>query len=284
MGFTRQTALRLWWTVLPFAVPALAAQELGDTARAAQEVVGPDLMPRDTASDSDTSFATTPADTASGAAAAPDTVRDTATTGYTVPRDTISADSIQLDGFPDDSVPTDTIAAGQVRIVPAAAPDDTSLTARMDVRRGGGLKRSEFPDLRETAALTGYRIFLRLLERSRVDEAMRPERSYTLLAPSDSAFARVPPAALERLEADPAALTSWIEALVLEGSFTGDDLLERGEATSLGGQSIEFSRDSGGALLADDAVVAQPDLLASDGVLQGLDRVTLPDAATSASP
>ncbi|MGH7527031.1 MAG: fasciclin domain-containing protein [Gemmatimonadales bacterium] len=284
MGFTRQAALRLWWLVVPFAVPHLAAQEMGDTARAAREVGGPDLMPRDTAPDPDTSFApTAPADTAQGAAAASDTAaRDTATTRYTMPRDTIGADSIPVDDFPVDSVPADTIAVGQVRT--ESEEDDTSLTARMDVRRGGGLKRSEFPDLRETAALTGYRTFLRLLERSRVGEEMRPESSYTLLAPSDSAFARVPPAALERLESDSAALAAWMKALVLEGSFTGDDLLERGEATSLGGQTIEFSRDSAGALLVDDAVVAQPDLLARDGVLQGLDRVTLPDAATSASP
>ncbi len=160
---------------------------------------------------------------------------------------------------------------------------DTSLTARMDARRGGGLHRAEFPDLLSTAAMTGgYRTFLKLVGQSTVRRMLADTTPVTLLAPTDSAFARLPESDLVRLRTDPKLRDAWLGTLVFNGSLKSRDLVKARELRSRGGTVVRFSQ-SNGVVRAGPARLVQPDLLARNGVLQGVDRVVLPDA-TSAFP
>jgi uncharacterized surface protein with fasciclin (FAS1) repeats len=165
-------------------------------------------------------------------------------------------------------------------------PDDTSLTARMDVRRGGGLSRSEFPDLLQSALLTRqYGRFIRLVERSGWAPRLSGAKSYTLLAPNDLALRRMPPPLLARLESDSVLLNRWVADHVFGGSLRTTDLLSAGQGTAESGRIIRFTRDPGsGSLRADDARVVQPDLTARNGMLHGIDRALAPDTVTRARP
>ena len=165
-------------------------------------------------------------------------------------------------------------------------PDDTSLTARMDVRRGGGLSRSEFPDLMQSAELTKqYGRFLRLVERSGWAPRLSGAKSYTLLAPNDLALRRMPAPLLARLEGDSLLLNRWVGDHVFAGSLRTVDLLSAGQDTAESGRIVRFTRDSAsGSLRADDARVIQPDLMARNGMLQGIDRALAPDTVTRVRP
>jgi uncharacterized surface protein with fasciclin (FAS1) repeats len=166
------------------------------------------------------------------------------------------------------------------------APDDTSLTARMDVRRGGGLSRSEFPDLMKSAELTRqYGRFLRLVGRSGWAPRLSGAKSYTLLAPNDLALRRMPAPLLARLESDSLLLNRWVGDHVFPGSLRTADLLSAGQDTAESGRIVRFTRDSAsGSLRADDAKVVQPDLMARNGMLQGIDRALAPDTVARARP
>ena len=166
------------------------------------------------------------------------------------------------------------------------SPDDTSLTARMDVRRGGGLSRSEFPDLLQSAGLTRqYGRFLRLVQRSGWAPRLSGAKSYTLLAPTDLALRRMQAPLLARLESDSLLLNRWVGDHVFAGSLRTVDLLSAGQDTAESGRIVRFTRDSAsGGLRADDARVVQPDLMARNGMLQGIDRALAPDTVTRVRP
>jgi uncharacterized surface protein with fasciclin (FAS1) repeats len=182
---------------------------------------------------------------------------------------------------------TSTAAAKKNALQPAdeREADDTSLTARMDASRGGGLRREAFPDLLSTAKLTGsYRTFLGLVDRSKLRRVLTGSAAVTVLAPTDSAFARVPPADLERLRNNSAARDAWLGTLIFNGDLRSADLVKAAGARSRGGSLVHFvysSRD--GQVRAGQARLVQPDLVARNGILHGVDRVTL-TGATSASP
>lgn len=170
------------------------------------------------------------------------------------------------------------------------AADDTSLTSRMDVRRGGGLRREEFPDLRQSATLSGrYRVFLELVDGGPWAGALTGDAPVTLLAPTDSAFAAAPPAVLDRLRSDSAARARWVGGLVLAGDRPIAELMEvGGNVRTAGGGAIRVTRGSDGVPRAGDARIIQPDMTARNGRLHGVDRVTTPglgaEGTTSAAP
>lgn len=164
------------------------------------------------------------------------------------------------------------------------ATEDTSLTARMDVRRGGGLQRTWFTDLWTAASLSGhYRTFLELLERSALRRPLATDSILTLLAPTDSAFGRLPRGTLERLREESAFREAWLDMVLLAGSRSSEELVGAGKVALRGGAVVQFSREDDGAIYAGPARVVQPDVAAANGRLHGVDRVILPDT-TSASP
>ncbi|MBA3555334.1 MAG: fasciclin domain-containing protein [Gemmatimonadales bacterium] len=147
----------------------------------------------------------------------------------------------------------------------------------MDVRRGGGLSRFEFPDLRSTATSTGrYTVFLSLLDRSSLRGRLTSDSTVTVLAPTDSAFTRLPASEFARLTNDSTVREIWLESILLDGSLGTRELLQAGEVPSRSGVLIRFTREIGGPVHAGRARLVQPDLIARNGTLHGVDLVVLP--------
>lgn len=184
----------------------------------------------------------------------------------------------------------DTLEAPETLRSVEVAGQDTSLTARMDATRGGGLRREEFPDLWESAQLARhYTVFLELMSGSGRGGALADSVPVTVLAPTDSAFGRLPPEDLARLRNDSAALERWAAAVLVDGDRSLAELLQAGVTGTRGGTVVRLSRGPDGIAKAGTARVVQPDVLARHGRLHGVDRVTLPaagpdSAATSAAP
>jgi uncharacterized surface protein with fasciclin (FAS1) repeats len=108
---------------------------------------------------------------------------------------------------------------------------------------------------------------------------------WTVLAPSNDAFAKIPADALKALLADRPALTAVLAAHVLPTAIRRDEMLAQGSArTLMGDGTVAFALESG-AITVEGARIEVADIEAANGVIHIIDRV-LParSAATAAAP
>jgi uncharacterized surface protein with fasciclin (FAS1) repeats len=98
------------------------------------------------------------------------------------------------------------------------------------------------------------------------------EGPYTVFAPSNEAFARLPREQLEALMTDPAALQSLISAHIAPGRLSATEMMQGLTATNLAGQPVPVGVQ--GNLKVGDATVSQS-IVAKNGIVHVIDRVML---------
>lgn len=98
---------------------------------------------------------------------------------------------------------------------------------------------------------------------------------FTLLAPTDEAFAALDPDLLDKLFADEERLNNLLRYHVLRGRYTASDLTGLDTVTTLNGSYLQLETDDGVRL--DEATVVQADLAADNGIIHALDQVIVPE-------
>jgi len=98
---------------------------------------------------------------------------------------------------------------------------------------------------------------------------------FTVFAPTDEAFAKVPKATLEALAADKAKLTAVLTYHVVPGKVMAADVVKLKDAKTVQGQSVKISL-MGSTVMVDNAHVTKTDIVASNGVIHVIDSVILP--------
>jgi uncharacterized surface protein with fasciclin (FAS1) repeats len=116
--------------------------------------------------------------------------------------------------------------------------------------------------------------FNRLISDAGLNDTLRGAGPYTLLAPSDEAFAALPAAQLAALSADKEQLKRVISYHVLPGRYDSSAVVN-GNVKTLQGSELEMSK-SGSFVTVEDAMVTQADLSAGNGVVHVIDRVLMP--------
>ena len=133
-------------------------------------------------------------------------------------------------------------------------------------------------DLVETARRAGnFRVFVQALDATGLDAVLKETGPYTVLAPIDDAFVTLPKAQLESLfrTENRDSLRSLLTNLIIPEKLLSADLKRRDEARSINGEKFRIE-GRGAGLWINDARVITPDLEASNGILQGIDTVLLP--------
>ena len=97
---------------------------------------------------------------------------------------------------------------------------------------------------------------------------------FTVFAPTDEAFAKVPAKDLEALLADKAALTNVLTYHVVQGAVTAKDVAGIPSAKTLQGGELAIDTSSG--VKVGGATVVKADIMASNGVIHVIDTVLLP--------
>ncbi|MBU7581495.1 MAG: fasciclin domain-containing protein [Nostoc sp. TH1S01] len=107
-------------------------------------------------------------------------------------------------------------------------------------------------------------------------ETLQGAGPFTIFAPTDAAFAKLPPDALKDLlkPENKEVLVKILTYHVVQGKVLSSDL-KSGEVKSLQGDSIAVKVDSNGVMV-NDAQVTQADIQGSNGVIHGIDNVILP--------
>jgi uncharacterized surface protein with fasciclin (FAS1) repeats len=98
---------------------------------------------------------------------------------------------------------------------------------------------------------------------------------YTVFAPTDNAFSRLPAGTVERLLADKKALTDVLLYHVAAGERSPRQLLLSGNVTTVGGKDVAVSVSGKKFLINDSVLIADP-IYTSNGVIYVIDAVLLP--------
>lgn len=106
-------------------------------------------------------------------------------------------------------------------------------------------------------------------------ETLSSEGPFTVFAPTNDAFARLPEGTLEALLEDREKLTSILTYHVVAGKVTSDEVVGLDRATTVNGAELRI-RTENGAVMINDATVTQADVMADNGVIHVIDTVLLP--------
>ena len=140
----------------------------------------------------------------------------------------------------------------------------------------------EKADIVDTAVSAGdFNTLATALEAGGLVEVLKGEGPFTVFAPTDDAFAKLPEGTLEML-LEPEnidRLKTILTYHVVSGSVMAEDVIGLDTATTLSGQRIDVTVD-GGAVMVDKATVTQTDIEASNGVIHVIDTVLMPATDT----
>jgi uncharacterized surface protein with fasciclin (FAS1) repeats len=131
-------------------------------------------------------------------------------------------------------------------------------------------------DIVDTATAAGnFTTLTKLLERAGLVDALKQPGPYTVFAPTDAAFAKVPKSKLDALQKNRKRLRSVLLYHVVGKKLTAAQVVSRKRARTLNGKKVRFRvRDS--KVYVNRARVTTADVGASNGVIHVINRVLLP--------
>jgi uncharacterized surface protein with fasciclin (FAS1) repeats len=107
-------------------------------------------------------------------------------------------------------------------------------------------------------------------------ETLSGEGPFTVFAPTDEAFAKLPAGTVEALLKDKEKLASILTYHVVAGKVMAADVVNLESATTVNGQDVEI-KVWDGKVMIDGATVVMTDIEASNGVIHVIDTVILPN-------
>jgi uncharacterized surface protein with fasciclin (FAS1) repeats len=130
-------------------------------------------------------------------------------------------------------------------------------------------------DIVTTAVQAGsFNTLSKALAAAGLGETLKGPGPFTVFAPTDEAFAKLPPGTLEALLADQAKLTKVLTYHVVPGTVMAADVVTMSSVKTVQGQSVTI--DTRGGVKVDNANVVKTDILATNGVIHVIDAVILP--------
>jgi uncharacterized surface protein with fasciclin (FAS1) repeats len=144
----------------------------------------------------------------------------------------------------------------------------------MDPGRNGRTGPSR--NILDTAIAAGnFSIFAAGIEAAGLTEALAADGPFTVFAPSDEAFKKLPTGAYDRLLKDTGRLKAILNYHIVRGYVMAQDL-KAGEVMTQQGSTLLSKPSSSSGLGVNSARVVQADLAASNGIIHTIDAVILP--------
>jgi uncharacterized surface protein with fasciclin (FAS1) repeats len=131
-------------------------------------------------------------------------------------------------------------------------------------------------DIVDTAVGAGsFNTLVTAVKAAGLVETLKSAGPFTVFAPTDEAFAKVPKATLDALLADKEALKKVLLYHVVAGNVMAKDVVRLKEAKTVQGSSAKVTV-KGGKVMIDNANVVKTDILCTNGVIHVIDSVILP--------
>jgi uncharacterized surface protein with fasciclin (FAS1) repeats len=129
-------------------------------------------------------------------------------------------------------------------------------------------------DIVDTAVAAGnFKTLAAALTAADLIGTLKGKGPFTVFAPTDAAFAKIPKADLDALLKDKAKLTSVLTYHVVSGKVMAADV-KAGKVKTV--QGAELTISTTGGVMVDKAKVTSTDIVADNGVIHVIDTVIMP--------
>ena len=129
-------------------------------------------------------------------------------------------------------------------------------------------------DIVDTAVSAGsFKTLTTALKAAGLVNTLKGKGPFTIFAPTDEAFAKIPKADLDALLKDKAKLTSVLTYHVVASKVMAADV-KAGKVKTVQGSELTVSTDMG--VMVDNAKVTKTDIIADNGVIHVVDTVIMP--------
>ena len=131
------------------------------------------------------------------------------------------------------------------------------------------------PDIVDTAIAAGsFNTLVAAVKAAGLVDALKGDGPFTVFAPTDEAFAKLPAGTLEALLQDKDKLAAILTYHVVSGKVMAADVVNLTSAKTLQGSSVTIDASNG--VMVDNAKVIATDIETSNGVIHVIDTVILP--------
>jgi len=162
----------------------------------------------------------------------------------------------------------------QKRILPVIF---TSLMFSVLLFAGGHKGNDSKKDIVTIAVESGqFNTLAKALTETGLVEALQGDGPFTVFAPTDEAFSKLPEGTIESLLNDKETLKSILLYHVVSGTVTSDQVVKLDKAETLAGKNINIKTNNSGVVINDSKVVTA-DVMAKNGVIYIIDTVLIPE-------
>jgi uncharacterized surface protein with fasciclin (FAS1) repeats len=150
--------------------------------------------------------------------------------------------------------------------------------AAIGIAVGGSMARAAEADIVETAVSAGqFETLAAALEAAGLVETLKGPGPFTVFAPTDEAFAKLPEGTIDTLlqPENKEQLIAILTYHVVPGEVMAAEVSELEQAETVNGKTLDVST-ADGAVKINDATVTAADVMATNGVIHVIDSVVLP--------
>lgn len=142
-----------------------------------------------------------------------------------------------------------------------------------------GNKSASKPDIVDTAVAAGqFNTLAKALQAAGLVDTLKGPGPFTVFAPTDEAFAKLPAGAVEDLlkPENKEKLVKILTYHVVPGEVKAAQVVKLNQAKTVEGQDVKIKVD-GGSVIVDNAKVVKTDIVCSNGVIHVIDSVIMPN-------
>jgi len=135
-------------------------------------------------------------------------------------------------------------------------------------------------DIVDTAVAAGqFNTLAKALQAAGLVDTLKGTGPFTVFAPTDEAFAKLPQGTVEELlkPENKSKLVAILTYHVVAGEVTANDVVKLTSAKTVNGERLKITTMDGNVMV-NDAHVVKADILCSNGVIHVIDTVLLPDS------
>ncbi len=133
-------------------------------------------------------------------------------------------------------------------------------------------------DIVETAVAAGsFKTLAAALQAAGLVDALKGTGPFTVFAPTDEAFAKLPAGTVEALLKDKEKLTAILTYHVVSGAVPASEVVKLNSAKTLNGANVKITTMDG-KVMVNNAQVVKADVKATNGIIHVIDTVILPPA------